>query len=144
MAYYAVDPRTGELKHWKYLFKKKINGKWRYYYADDFDDDPTDTEGQAYEKVSGDPNSKYGTYVHDSKKQKYTVTVKKGKGLLSSKTTVADNARQGGRRRVATQVREIGKIEQGVDSARKFTKKTLKSARKQIDKGRRWVEGLFD
>lgn len=23
-----------ELKHWKYIKKKKVNGKWRYYYSD--------------------------------------------------------------------------------------------------------------
>lgn len=23
-----------ELYHWKYKYKKKINGKWRYYYDD--------------------------------------------------------------------------------------------------------------
>lgn len=24
-----------EIKHWKYVSKKKVNGKWRYYYKDD-------------------------------------------------------------------------------------------------------------
>lgn len=27
--------REDELKHWKYISKKKVNGKWRYYYNDE-------------------------------------------------------------------------------------------------------------
>lgn len=71
--------------------------------------------------------------------------MKKGKGLLNKTTTIHDNARQNKRGyRDAVQVREIGKIEQGVDAARSFTKKTIKSAKKQIDRGRKWLDSLFD
>lgn len=34
MSYYAIDSKTGELKHWKYIKKKRVNGKWRYWYED--------------------------------------------------------------------------------------------------------------
>ena len=30
--YYGRDPRSRSLKHFKYISKKKVNGKWRYYY----------------------------------------------------------------------------------------------------------------
>ena len=33
MDYKGVIMSTGnELKHWKYIKKEKVNGKWRYYY----------------------------------------------------------------------------------------------------------------
>lgn len=33
MEYYAVTKNdSDELTHWKYVKKKKVNGKWRYYY----------------------------------------------------------------------------------------------------------------
>lgn len=33
---YAIDS-SGELRHWKYLRRERVNGKWRYYYADSDD-----------------------------------------------------------------------------------------------------------
>ena len=141
MSYYATDSKTGELKHWKYIKKKRVNGKWRYWYADDIGGDK---EGLAYEKTSGDPDSKYGTYIHDGEDGRYEVTVKKGKGLLGSTKTRTLRRKDAPGSEISTKTIEIGRIERGVGSAKKQIKKTISSARKEIDKGMEWFENLFD
>ena len=32
---YLGEDYTDGIKHWKYISKEKINGRWRYYYKDD-------------------------------------------------------------------------------------------------------------
>lgn len=140
--------QSDELKHFKYVHKEKKNGKWVYYYKDDFDDRDK-SDAQIYRKTEGSPNSKYGTYKHGGRNgDQYTVKVKKGKGLLNKTTTTDIGANSNRSNRVAVQTREIGKLEQGVDSvkkkAKKIGKKTVKSLNKQIDRGQKWLNGLFD
>lgn len=53
--YVAIIKRTGssdELQHWKYISKKKVNGKWRYYYDVDKlkDDLGYDEREEAYKQ----------------------------------------------------------------------------------------------
>lgn len=31
----AIHPSSSDIKHWKYIKREKVNGKWRYYYAED-------------------------------------------------------------------------------------------------------------
>lgn len=143
--YCAVVRRdsSNELQHHKYIYKEKKNGKWVYYYKDDMFDDDGVKEG--YAKTKGKPGSKYGTYEHGGShgNPKYTIKVKKGNKLLTRETTVKDPYSGN-----ATKIRKIGKIEQGVDSvkkkSKKIGKKTVKSLNKQIDRGQKWLNGLFD
>lgn len=143
MSYYAVT-RSGqddELKHFKYVHKEKVNGKWRYYYKGDFD--KHDNIKEVYEKTQGRPGSKYGLYVHSSKSpDKKVVKVYKTNNLLS-KSRKVDLGSEG-----QYKYRGVGKIEQGYDSAKKkikkFGKKSVKSLNKQIDRGQKWLNGLFD
>lgn len=78
MGYYAVTRTNSddELKHWKYIKKKKINGKWRYYY----DKSELDKYDKGYVKTAS---------KNDSRNQDH-ITVKryrKTNDLFSSKTT---------------------------------------------------------
>lgn len=140
--YYAVT-RSGqddELKHFKYLYKEKKNGKWVYYYKGDFDKKDNVKEG--YAKVEGKPGSKYGSYVHNSGGRKLTVNVMKGNRLLTkSRTFTFKNGDK-------VKVEKVGLAKQGYDSAKKkikkFGKKSVKSLNKQIDRGQKWLNGLFD
>ena len=146
MGYYAVT-RSGqddELKHFKYVFKEKKNGKWVYYYRDDMH--KKDGIKEVYEKTKGKPDSKYGTYEHGSgtiRSPKYTIKVVKGKKLVGEELTTK-NLHSGD----SYKIRKIGKIEQGYDSAKnkikKIGKKSVKSLNKQIDRGQKWLNGLFD
>ena len=142
MGYYAVT-RSGqddELQHFKYIYKEKKNGKWVYYYKGDFDKKDNIKEG--YAKVEGKPNSRYGTYVHGRGSEKKTVNVMRGNKLLTnSKTFTMKNGEQ-------VKVEKVGLAKQGYDSAKKkikkFGKKSVKSLNKQIDRGQKWLNGLFD
>ena len=91
-----------ELKHWKYIKKERVNGKWRYYYDDELANKYADgvveqnaNETVAYNKDGKlDLKSKYNkvstntTRYTDSKRLFSRTTtdkiVEKGKGLLSN------------------------------------------------------------
>lgn len=139
--YYAVTSgQDDELKHFKYVHKEKKNGKWVYYYNGDFD--KKDNVREVYEKVKGKPNSKYGLYEHGRGPDKRVVKVYKTNNLLS-KSRKVDFGSDG-----QYKYRGVGKIEQGYDSAKKKIKKigrkSVKSLNKQIDRGQKWLNGLFD
>ena len=53
MDYKGVMMSTGnELKHWKYIKKEKVNGKWRYYYnVGDMQEDMQKAKEQAKEQL---------------------------------------------------------------------------------------------
>lgn len=135
MAYYAIDPKTGELKHWKYIYKKKVNGKWRYYYKDDLKKDDEDSiDPDDYDFITKDGKSYYrkkGTKGKFVTSNGDTYERKKSNELFdrSVKTTRAANLSS----RTTHTVEYKGKISQ-----------TLDKAKKEIDKGRRWFESLFD
>lgn len=142
MGYYAVT-RSGqddELQHFKYIHKEKVNGKWRYYYKGDFD--KHDNTKEVYEKTKGKPGTKYGLYEHGKGSDKRVVSVYKTNDFLST-SRKADYGSNG-----QYKYRGVGKIEQGYDSAKKkikkFGKKSIKSLNKQIDRGQKWLNGLFD
>ena len=135
--------RNDELTHWKYVYKEKKNGKWRYY-KDDMDKD--DNQSEFYVKTKGNPRDKYGTYEHGSgtgRSPEYIIKVKRGKSLLTKERTIKD-PNSGN----STKYREIGKIEQGYDAAKKKVKKigqkAVKSLNKQIDRGQKWLDDRFD
>lgn len=120
---------SDELKHFKYVTKKRINGKWRYYYA------TTSKVGGAkagiYEKTSGSKINKYGTYEGKDPVTggTHTVTVAKSNKLLSNTSTIST-----GRGDVYV-TKNVGTLEQSYD---KFAKKTEKN----VKKAKRWLSDL--
>lgn len=86
--YYAVErvAPSDELQHWKYIKKKKINGKWRYYYdtsqLDKFNYGDKETSVKRYTKE----------YTNEADLVKTTKTYKKSKSLFDKKTTTKEYA----------------------------------------------------
>ena len=118
-ATYLGQDYSDGIRHFKYVKREKINGKWVYYY------DSKEKNGVrlASVKISGDPNSKYGVYQSGSGKNSKKITVKKGKGLFNKTyNSLATN----------NKVKTIGKIEQGYDK--------LVS---QVKKGKKKLASLF-
>ena len=80
--YYAVV-RTGsndELQHWKYIKKKKVNGKWRYYYDKSQLDKFKYGDKETKVTRKGESYTTYGTLT------KTTKTYKKSKSLFDKKS----------------------------------------------------------
>lgn len=71
---------------------------------------------------------------------------KKGKSLFSKKYKSTKGANLDTPR--TTTVMEIGKLEQWANKAEKasnkFAKKTVKSLEKHVERGKKWLESLFD
>lgn len=110
MQFYTT-PKDGELYHWKYIKKERINGKWRYYYND---------EDSLYDK--GSTNTSDVTT---------TTTYKNGSGLLDTKTI---NARVGLETKSGSKttvikyedvIKERGKISQYIDKGKDMVEKIL-------------------
>lgn len=93
MDYKGVIMSTGnELKHWKYIKKEKVNGKWRYYYnVGDMQEDMQKAKEQAKEQLGLNAkqemqNSK--SYLDKSKAQESSAKSKydaSRKDLLNAK-----------------------------------------------------------
>lgn len=143
---YHSDSYLGEtyndgLYHYKYVYKKRINGKWRYFYKND---------NAVYEKVKGNPNSKYGTYLHMGPNSTRVGHVVKSNKLFSKTTTSTmkpPGKDRAGATDVITTTREVGKIEQGVDAVKKalgkFGKQTIKTTNKAVNKGKKTLSRLW-
>ena len=128
---YQADERSKDedLQHFKYVDKKKVNGKWRYYY---WHKTGKNTSAM-YEKTDGNPNSEYGTYVHKKpgpfNNGTDTVIKSKEDRLFSKKVTVkkGDNS---------LTYDMDGYIEQAA-------KKTIKSVQSSVNKGLNYLRKLF-
>lgn len=142
MGYYAVtrSEKNDELRHFKYIRKERRKGKWVYYYKDE--DAKGENKDDLYVKTEGKPESKYGTYQNVKNKNK-TVDVKKSNSFFSGRSRLKSNSSGW-----EHETREIGKLERQLPKAKKkikkFGKKSVKSLNKQIDRGQKWLNGLFD
>lgn len=104
--------RNDELTHWKYIKKKKVNGKMRYYYKDDLGKTDYLTEDQ--EELTNYKN-------HKSE-------FKNGEVVTYSKQLTTPKEKS----------KAVEKIMKQKENERnKFSKKT-------VDRGRRFIESLFD
>lgn len=149
--YYAVV-RTGsndELKHWKYIKKKKVNGKWRYFYDQGEVDKYKNQQKQQY-------TTKDGTFV--------TKQYKDSNKLMSLKTSLktsgsyyTSNGTTGGFSNHEVTY-ERGKIDRTIDKARakgekyiydnflnkknkkKKTKSKKNSIKSSISRGASWIK----
>lgn len=143
---YHSDTYLGEtyndgLYHFKYVHKEKgPDGKWRYYY---YKKESKDTAA-IYEKVKGNPKSKYGVYIHGNGVGQRTWTVKKSNKLFSStkkEKNIYDHS--GG----YTAVKNVGKLERNAEYTKKqinkIAKKSIKSLKKTIDKGQKAINKLM-
>lgn len=87
---------SDELKHWKYIKKKKVNGKWRYYYdvkdALGYDEraraanavykyNKNSHNANAYNKIQGDPTREKW---YDQKKSDQMYRVAQNSGKMAS------------------------------------------------------------
>lgn len=114
----------------KYIKKDMIDGKWRYYYDHHDGDGWSNKTGVKVGKnASGDTeieafntkNSKYyDKYGKTSVKKKGPVTVTKAEDGISYKVTVPNK-----------------------DKIKKYTKKTVKEAKKHINKGKNKVNKML-
>lgn len=137
MEYYAID-KNGELRHWKYIKKKKVNGKWRYYYDRDKRNEDlrrklgydarssaavdvqeyewSKKNAEAYEKIKTDPTR---VKWYDQKKADELNAVVKSKGKQASLSL---------RRYYNTPLGKIDKLDDKIDSARNFIADLLTKA----------------
>lgn len=145
---YLGETYNDGLYHYKYISKKKINGEWRYYYKITDGGKGFNRTSSVYEKVEGKPNSKYGVYTNSNPKTKHNkiLMVKKSDNRLFNKkmsTTMME-----GDTKVTQELREIGKIEQGIDAAKstigKIGNKTIKSVNKSVNKGKKALSKLLN
>lgn len=112
--YYGVTftREKEELRHWKYIKKKKINGKWRYYYKNDLGKTDYLTEEQEEltnykDRKSEFRNGKVVTY---------------GRRLNTPKE----------------KNKAVGKI------MKQKSKEKINFSKDIIDRGRNYIESLFD
>lgn len=129
MSYYAIhrSKPNDELKHWKYIKKKKVNGKWRYYYDE--------SELDKFDK--GAVEVKEGV-KKDGTKYTNTTEYKKSNKLLSKKekTIITTNGSIGDRKykNKSTDITKTqGKLDRAVAKGEKWVFKTFfkKSAKQQ-------------
>ena len=119
-----------ELMHAKYIKKDKVNGKWRYYYDYNDGDGWSNKVGVSAKKNADNSttvsafntkNTKYWDKHQKTSKKNYgPVTVSKAEDGVEYKVTLPSKQ----------------KIE-------KVTKKTVKQAKKQINKGKKYLSKLF-
>jgi hypothetical protein len=143
---YHSDAYLGEtyndgLYHFKYVSKKRgPDGKWRYYYSKKENNNTT----AIYEKVKGNPKSKYGVYVNGNGEGQRTWTVRKSNKMFSStkkEKNIYDNT--GG----YTATKNVGKLERNADYTKKqiskIAKQNIKSLKQSINKGQKAIDKLI-
>lgn len=140
---------NNELYHWKYATKKKVNGKWRYYYDD-----------------TGKGKPKKGLSINDATRSTLTTmgvtTYGIGKGWLGNNERVSkdvyDHADKVilyngepvvdiGKRKVNEAKKAIKPVAKKVDKKLtviyKKEKDFVKKSVKKIDKAKKWLSKLF-
>lgn len=141
MQYYAVyktDP-TDEIKHWKYIKKIKVGGKWRYFY----DQADVDKYKNQLEKKSGDHTTRY-TEGNDLLSSKYKVS---NMFTFDDKTGTTKYYKDS-----TTYVR--GKIERAIDTAiakiekkvfnNVYSEKAKEKRKRNMVKAKQWIEKNFN
>lgn len=136
------------LCHWKYIKKKRgKNGKWQYYY-----DDTTLKRYDNNESVTENVNG-----------VQTTTEYRKGNGMFDTKSTYTTRVSAKGilprgfdaYYKTVRNVKEQGKLSRSYAKAEKFiyntfykknskVNKLIKSSKKQINNGRKFVQSIFD
>lgn len=142
--YYAVV-KTGsedELRHWKYIKKKKVNGKWKYFYDK--------SELDKFKKGSQETTRKKGKYGNET----VTITTYR-KGLFTKESKTTREAKNG-RKKTTTKFidKQLGVADRLIAKGEKFIfNKFLKNKKakkpgssafsKTVDKGKKFIDKIF-
>lgn len=134
----GVLQNTNELKHWKYLKKKKVNGKWRYYYSDD-EYNNAKSEYESAKKF-------YDEGTQTLAKAKKIVDDEYKKAMSNGKISLYEQAELGYKNSVLKEINSVH-IEAGkkyVSSKDKWKKVKIKTMpRRIVAKGAAAVANLF-
>ena len=150
---------NNELYHWKYVTKKKVNGKWRYYYdetgkgkikkgfsvADKLEKHKLDTMSTLFGDKPRAPRTEARTHIIDAENRPdYYLSRKGGESEKVSKGAYDhfDNAGSGGMLLYDGEpVRDIMKRKSKV--AKRTVSDVKKNCSKQINKAKKWIKSLF-
>lgn len=126
------------IKHWKYVKKEKVNGKWKYYYKDDeYDNAKTEYENakNKYERTKYLNELSYKSYRDSYNNMNNTMRLKKKNSL--DKTSAAINETVNAKRSYEKSRDSMYEAKSAVDKAlvnlNKIGKK--ETIRKTISKG---------
>lgn len=128
---------ANELKHWKYVNKKKVNGKWRYWYDDNSREDMMSAlkiGGKTVIKVDSKTHQALQDKAYDQQYKDYNLATKIAKKNTDTKErllTLSDLTRKKAANRVMKALNKIGKGK--VDDK-------LKEASTKV---KNWVSNLF-
>lgn len=142
--YYLGVDRSKQIRHWKYIKRERVNGKWRYYYDDyaarnDFNEKMGYNakqnlenakfkknlfEGQSYRHRKEYEHAKL-EYGRDGKIDKYEriILAKAAHKSAESSATAAKVGREYIKAKEAYMKTPLGKAEKFIKTASKFLKK---------------------
>ena len=150
---------NNELYHWKYVTKKKVNGKWRYYYdetgrgkikkgfsvADKLEKHKLETMSTLFGDKPRAPRTEARTHIIDAENRpNYYLSRKGGESEKVSKGAYDhfDNAGSGGMLLYDGEpVRDIMKRKS--KAAKRTVSDVKKNCSKQINKAKNWIKSLF-
>ena len=150
---------NNELYHWKYETKKKVNGKWRYYYdetgkgkikkgfsvADKLEKHKLETMSTLFGDKQRAPRTEARTHIIDAENRpNYYLSRKGGESEKVSKGAYDhfDNAGSGGMLLYDGEpVRDIMKRKS--KAAKRTVSDVKKNCSKQINKAKNWIKSLF-
>ena len=150
---------NNELYHWKYVTKKKVNGKWRYYYdetgrgkikkgfsvADKLEKHKLETMSTLFGDKPRAPRTEARTHIIDAENRpNYYLSRKGGESEKVSKGAYDhfDNAGSGGMLLYDGEpVRDIMKRKS--KAAKRTVGDVKKNCSKQINKAKNWIKSLF-
>ena len=150
---------NNELYHWKYVTKKKVNGKWRYYYdetgkgkikkgfsvADKLEKHKLETMSTLFGDKQRAPRTEARTHIIDAENRpNYYLSRKGGESEKVSKGAYDhfDNAGSGGMLLYDGEpVRDIMKRKS--KAAKRTVSDVQKNCSKQINKAKNWIKSLF-
>lgn len=132
---FVVRRTCNDLQHWKYVKKKKVNGKWRYYYDvkdalgyDErqkaaqavYDYNRTTAAARAYNKIQSDP-TRVKFYNQTKSDQLYKEADAAGKKASAAL-----------KKYYKTPIGKIDRLDDKIDSGRKAVSKVLNKLAKKI------------
>ena len=150
---------NNELYHWKYVTKKKVNGKWRYYYdetgrgkikkgfsvADKLEKHKLETMSTLFGDKQRAPRTEARTHIIDAENRpNYYLSRKGGESEKVSKGAYDhfDNAGSGGMLLYDGEtVRD--KKKRKSKAAKRTVSDVHKNCSKQINKAKNWIKSLF-
>ena len=141
-AYKAVNLRSDpdELRHWKYIKREKINGKWRYYY--DIGKNERLEAGNAMSKVRDAANN-----AGFHKKRYDEVKSKIDSGEYFDKDNGNDSILKPYRDDYLKALKDYYKAKVNAKKAQEAYAKTplskIENAKAKVDSGKKWLEDLL-